>query len=724
MKPFSPVVLAAGLGLLSPFASAQLEPVRVDGGRVALHFLEGKLDDLGLEIAVLDETAEVADPITEAMGGELHGFAVKPESDLLALRTRAGSFQPYGVLTGSLFVDGGFVLTSPSTGGAVDFMGFEIAPREVRNDGPGGEPDPDYIYMKGPDSTEDDFQLCYVKVFFSPDAGYDPTAPSSGHQQPDRLRIKAWDLIVTDSLAAKLGRPDLAGEAIGYGKADLDIVDYDGRWEHPEGQNIYTPYQDGGGDPEAFQGSFKDVALGILNSLNFQGHVGSFGSGRTGMSMATTSCNFGDVNVPWLAAMQEDHPGIAMQLYRELDGRFEQVGVSWIKHGFFALSNSQCITCQNPSPGTFLGVGCSDTYGTGNNADRTWLGPRDEWDVFDGTWSCLGSFFDGTPVDCQRDQGGGGFGPVDHRLEAFDVDLANPGADYYYEAYYIVRGDQAKFNNIGSREANIGINQFGTNFTFSTPSAGSGNPLIEGPAVLRWGDVQTIEGLGVDDGEVVLCATATDNGNGTWTYNYALFNWDLDRKVDSFSVPHAGVASDLYFHDIDDLASNDWVVTTDGKNLTWTFPGVFEAGHKVAGPLEFGTLYNFGFTSALPPATRDATLGVHEAGPGGDLLGVETLGPDMLTMGASKLAPAVGDTINLEVRGGAFGGMVAILSVNGLPLSSPIILTPTPIPFVSGELDIPVSIPANASGATMTFIAADVDTSVVQLSNLSTVAVQ
>ena len=46
------------------------------------------------------------------------------------------------------------------------------------------------------------------------------------------------------------------------------------------------------------------------------------------------------------------------------------------------------------------------------------------------------------------------------------------------------------------------------------------------------------------------------------------------------------------------------------------------------------------------------------------------------------------------------------------------------MPFVSGNLDIPVPIPANAAGATMAFVAADVDTSVVQLSNVSVVAVQ
>ncbi|MCB9898264.1 MAG: hypothetical protein H6825_09700 [Planctomycetes bacterium] len=721
MKPQRLSLLAAGVGLLALPAAAQLSPWQVDSGRVAIHFYDDILEDTGLIIEELHTTAEVFDPATEAMDGDLVGFQVMdPPSDLIVLRNREDNFQPYGVVGGKLVVDGGFYLYAADTGLGVDFTGFEVSPIEVRNDGPGGEADPDYFFLREPGSPTDDFKLCYVKIFFSDQPGYEPpVAPDTGdHEQtPEQLRIKAWDLIVTPDLAAKLGRPDLANRVVGYGKIDLDMSEYGGRYELPEGQNVYTPYEHGA--PGTFEGSVKDVKLGLLTSLSNLGHTGTFGSGRTGMSMSTTSCNVGDLDVPWLAAMQENHPGIAMGLYRQLGGRFEQVGVSWIKHGFFALSNSQCTTCQHPSNGTFLGLGCSDTYGTGNNGDRMWLGPRSEWNPSTAKWTCLGSYFDGTPADCVRSVTGSGNGPVNHRLEAFDVDLANPGATYYYEADYLVREDASNMNNIGSRMATI--TSTGSTFSMSTP--GTNNPLIEGPALLRWGDMHTFGSID-GDGEILLAAQVDDLGNGTWHYKYGLFNWRADRRPGSFSVPQAGPTADYYFHDIDDLPTNDWVPTTAGKNVTFTFPGVFEAGHKVAGPLEFDTLYNFEFTSTHPPAVRDAVVGIHDAGQGGDLLGLETLAPSILTMGASKLSPAAGESIALEVKGGTAGAMIALLEVNGVPLPSAIIVTPTPIPFVGGEVSIPITVDASAAGASFTWIAADVGTSVISLSNVSTLAVQ
>lgn len=712
-------LLAVGLLLPSVSLSAQLTPWSTDGGRVAIHFFDDVLHDSHLVLDEVNATAQTADALTEAMDGDLLGFAVVDPSDLTVLRGRTSEFQPYGVLGGRLVVQGGFYLGASDTGAGVDFTGFEVRASEVRNDGPGGEPDPDYFFLRAPGSQTDDFKLCYVKIFFSNQPGYDP---GPDHETtPEQLRIRAWDLVVTPELAAKLKRPDLAERVIGYGKIDLDMSEFGGRWEHPEGQNVYTPFQ--GGDDEAggsFSGSVKDVKLGILSGMTSLGHEGPVGSGRSGLSMATTSCNVGDVNVPWQAAMQEDHPGIAMALYRELGGRFEQVGVSWIKHGFFALSSSQCTACQNPSNGTFLGVGCSDTYGTANNGDRMWLGPRSEWDPHAATWTCAGSYFDGVPVDCVRSVTGSGTGPVNHRLEAFDVDLANPGATYYYEADYMVRDDVDNMNNIGSRRTVV--TQGFSSYSFSTPSSVT-NPLIEGPALTRWGDMHTYASVD-GDGELLLAAEVDDLGNGTWRYKYALFNWRADRRPGTFGVAQSGPTSDFYFHDIDALPSNDWVPVAVGKNITFTFPGVFEAGHKVAGPLEFGTLYNFEFVSGHPPAVRDATVGIHDGGPGGDLLGMETLAPAVLTMGASKLSPAVGETVDLEVRGGTTGAMIALLAVNGITLPTPIIVTPTPIPFVGGVVAIPISIDPGAAGASFTWVAAEVSGSVIQVSNVATLKVQ
>lgn len=721
MKSVCPPLAAALLAVLAFDAPAQLQPVVADQGRIALHFLEGILEQEGLELIGLQPTAEAGDAFEENMEGELLAFRLADGADLMVLQDAAGVFVPYGVLGGQVSVEGGFTLSSPGTGRAVDFHGFVLQSAEVRSDGPGGDPDPDYFYVStAADPDAGDFVLCYVKVLFAPDEGYQAPGPGD-HLEPDQLRIKAWDLIVTPTLAQKLGRPDLAGRVLAYGKLDATFAPHEGDWELPAGQNINTPYEGGSGGDSAALGSVLDVKLGILNSITQLGHTGSFPNGRAGLSMATTSCNVGDVNVTWLAAMNENHPGIAMQLYRDMGGRFEQVGVSWIKHGFFALSNSQCTACQNPSPGTFLGVGCSDTYGTSNNGDRFWLGPRDEWNPHAGTWECTGSYFDGTPVNCIRDENGSGNGPVDHRLEAFDYDLDNDGATYYYEAYYMVNGDQDDDNNIGSRRCTMSWG--GSSWSFSTPS--SGNSLVEGPAIERWPDADQVTrgDFGSADGTVIVAVNTTALGGGQWRYEYAVFNWSVDRRFRQFSVPNAGGASNITFHDIDDNASNNWVASTAGKNVTWTFPDVNLSGHKVAGPMEFCTLYNFGFTSNNPPATRNSALRVHDAGPGGKLIAVETQAPAVVALSASDLSPSEGQTIDLEVRGGVFGAMIGVIAVNGISIT-PLILTAVPVPFLGGAANVPLFIPAGLSGLEFDLVAADYDTSVVQLSNISTLAVE
>jgi hypothetical protein len=717
MKPVRILLVAALAATFTPALTAQLQPIQTDGGRVAIHFLDDVLLQSGLELHGVQETMPTGTSFEEAMDGDLIGFRIADGDSILVLQGEDEEFVPYGVLGGSVAVEGGFTLNSPSTGKSVDFTGFVMKPTDVRNDGPAGDPDPDYFYIStAADPDAGDFVLCYVKVFFSPDAGYE-------HVEPDQLRIKAWDMIVTPELGAKLDRPDLVGRVLGYGKLDAEILPFEGDWEHPEGQNIFTPWQNGPGEDDGYQGSVLDVELGILSSITQLGHTGTFPNGRAGLSMSTTSCNPGDVNVTWLAAMQENHPGIAMQLYRAMGGRFEMVGTSWIKHGFFALSNSQCYPCQNPSPGNFLGVGCSDTYGTSNNGDRFWLGPRDEWDPHAGTWTCEGSYFDGSPVDCQRDENGAGNGSVNHRLEAFDYDLDNQGAEYYYEAFYMVKDDQKIDNNIGSRKCTMSWNGFSWNF--NTASSGSGNPLVQGPAIERWpdADMSTRADFGADDGTVIVAVNTTNLGGGFWRYEYSVFNWTVDRRFREFSVPNRGAIIDPYFHDTDDDPSNDWVVSNDGNNAKWVFPDVFVSGHKVGGPIELATIYNFGFTSKRAPATRDAAMRVHDVGDGGDLIAVETLAPGDVALSASDLSPTDNDTIDLEVRGGQFGAMIGVIAVSGIPIE-PLILTAAPVPFVGDLATESLFIPAGLNGLEFDMIAADYDTSVVRLSNIATLAIE
>jgi len=266
----------------------------------------------------------------------------------------------------------------------------------------------------------------------------------------DELVVEDMDILVSQSLAEELGQPDLTGSPIGT------VTLY------AESEAI-----DGGGEvalPRASAASAGlDLSLFAMSSLSVAssptGRVGTFPNGRNGLTMSTTSCNVGTVNVPWNAPMQTQHPVIAMNLYRQLNGRFEQVGWSWLKHGFFATNSSGCGSCQNPGTGALLGVNCSDTYGTGNNSDRTYLGGRDEVNPFTGVWTCQGSWFSNFQNDCtRRNPGVATLDAVDHRLDVLDSDMGNAGARYFYEAYYITANDINTYNNIGSRETSMSWN--------------------------------------------------------------------------------------------------------------------------------------------------------------------------------------------------------------------------------------------------------------------------
>lgn len=342
-----------------------------------------------------------------------------------------------------------------------------------------------------------------------------------------------------------------------------------------------------------------DIAAGALSGIAEVARQGAYPNGIAALSMSSTACNVGTEPIPYLAAMDEAHPVVVMQLYRESDGRFVQIGASDARHEYFPLANSQCDACQSPGPGSSLGLGCSTESGVGINADRMLLAPRDEIDPYTGHWECTGSHFSGGVDDCERRHGDSGHGPLDHRLTAADQDLGIAGASYFYELYFLTEGDVDHSNNLGSRSC--AMFWTGSHWAFSSPA----EPMAVGPALLRWGGLQswaTIPG----DGTVLLSSKALPTESG-YRYEYALFNLDSARRVRRLSIP-VGTAdvSAIGFHDPDGDPSDDWTATLQNGVLTWeTDPADVDPD----GPgLLFGTLYNFWFESATPPQHGPATL--------------------------------------------------------------------------------------------------------------------
>ena len=121
---------------------------------------------------------------------------------------------------------------------------------------------------------------------------------------------------------------------------------------------------------------------------------GASGSIRA-FSVRTFACNQGNTGAAWINSTNQ-HPVIAQNMFRLRNQRFEQIGQSWLKHTFYAETDSGCTTCQPPNPdnGTILGVGCCDAYNSSLNGFQEILGPKSEINPYTGVFPyppCSGS---------------------------------------------------------------------------------------------------------------------------------------------------------------------------------------------------------------------------------------------------------------------------------------------------------------------------------------------
>ena len=371
-----------------------------------------------------------------------------------------------------------------------------------------------------------------------------------------------------------------------------------------------------------------DVELGILGNIQTLGRQGPFPNGINGLAMSTTSCNPGSVNVPWLAPMQEDHPFISFLAVRESNGRMEQItDRSFVKHGFFALSSSQCTPCQNPSNGSFLGVGCSDTYSVGNNGDNFWLAPPEEIDPWLGEWKAKCSYFDmGNPPVAPAQQCDGvrsftsaqaaALGSVGSRMRILDADLNVPGT-FWYQGHYIIRGEPVadRFNNPASR-------RFIPTWSGSTWNTDEPGTQLDGSVLQRWSTLDAIDyaSNGADDGFVWVAVDVTETAPGTWHYEYAIHNVDNNRGFDALRIPLAPNAnvSNFGFHDVDDDGGNDWTASVQGNEL------VFSSATNV---LPWNMIYNVWFDSDTGPLSSQVAVDQAGTGPGADSIALDSLAP-------------------------------------------------------------------------------------------------
>lgn len=375
-----------------------------------------------------------------------------------------------------------------------------------------------------------------------------------------------------------------------------------------------------------------DILIGEILSVQQFGRVGDV----IAASMDSPLCNAGVEPLDWIGNPDPRHPFYGFNLYRLMNDRFEQIGMSWAKHGTASAQQDVCGLGCIPHPNSqACGVGCSDTYGAGFNSIQANMGPRHEIDPWTGTFDFNESHQDLEP---------GGHSPIEHRMRIHDDDLdpaLNPGAMYFVELVIFSHDDVDHTNSIAWEPVGVSGTPGGTWF-FDVGADAS----VLGPALDAWSGAQRtiFQTEPKTDGRAHLSVKVTDNGNGTWHYQYAIYNHDMNRKVGSFSLPLdpavtiTNVEFEAFETELDtitaDFKNDPWTVSFAGEAITFsTTPHVTD---PLSNPLRWGTLFNLGFDADAAPVETTATLGIFEPGNPNELTGV-TQGPPAPPLGTPLL---------------------------------------------------------------------------------------
>lgn len=346
-----------------------------------------------------------------------------------------------------------------------------------------------------------------------------------------------------------------------------------------------------------------DVIVGDLYSLTDYDRLGD----TAALAVGTTSCNAGNQELNWYALPDNRHPVIGQNMYRLKDGRLQQIGQAWLKHGYTALQQTTCYAdCQSSGTGSRLGVHCSDPYGPGLNSGPD-LGPRSEINPVTG-------YYNGATANNHT---GHSHTAVSHGLQVKHADLGNAGATYYIEGHYIAPDDATSGNgnnNASYRQYSVTGNS--SNWSF----ANVGSTVREQPAIKVWpgATFTTLDSWPVD-GRIIIATKITSLGGGQYRYDYAVYNMNSERGLRSFSVPvgsatitNIGFSAPLS-HD-EGFSNTAWAAVNSGGDLTWSTDTY--ASNPNANAIRWGTMYNFWFDANAAPIGSTASLGRFKPGAG------------------------------------------------------------------------------------------------------------
>jgi hypothetical protein len=294
-------------------------------------------------------------------------------------------------------------------------------------------------------------------------------------------------------------------------------------------------------------------------------------------------------------------------MYRLMNGRFEQIGMSWLKHGFVS-TNSTTAGCAGaggqsctppPAGGNQLGVGCTDPYGSSLNGSRP-LGMRSEVNSTNGAYP-----FPFTQL--------GSSGPYQQRIKVAESDLALSGALYFVEGQYVAPDDALAgngLNNASYRSVNVAA---APNYTVSL----AGSTVEAKSALWAWKaadatvEISNVEMCTAPVERFEVARKVTEVVSGTWHYEYAVRNMNSDHAGGAFEVqfpPETDIANAgariVDHHSGEPYSTTPWTTTieVDAGFIRWETAEPY-ATDPDANALRWATTFSFWFDADAPPAS-------------------------------------------------------------------------------------------------------------------------
>jgi hypothetical protein len=252
----------------------------------------------------------------------------------------------------------------------------------------------------------------------------------------------------------------------------------------------------------------------------------------------------------------------------------------------------------------------------------------------------------------------------------------NVGATYFAEGQYVTPheyswcqshpGECNMYNNVSYRQFTV----TGTT-TFLFDAAGPTVPTLSAISAWTGASINAFEPAPGVDGIGMVGYKVTNPAAGVWHYEYAVYNENIDRAIQFFSVPlGCGITvSNLGFHAPPNHPgfANDGTLGNAGfSNAAWTSNQTSSAvtwnsetfaQNQNANAIRWGTLYNFRFDSNKPPQAANATVGFFKTG-APITVAIQAPAPDAcnpLTLGSAvsrKTHGGAGDfDVNLPLTG-------------------------------------------------------------------------